>query len=75
MLDRSSKNFRASIIKMLQQANSNSLKKKEKKKGKFQQRGTGSKKNHMAVIELKHTMTKIKHSLNGLSRGDDRRQN
>lgn len=69
MLELFSKNFRASIIKVLQQANS--LEKK-KKKGKFQQRHISARKNQMAITELKNPRNKIKQSLDGLSSRDDR---
>lgn len=68
ILELFSKNFRASIIKVLQQANSL----EKKKKGKFQQRHISARKNQMAITELKNPRNKIKQSLDGLSSGDDR---
>lgn len=68
MLEFFSKNFRTSIIKCF----SKQILWK-KKKGKFQQRHISARKNQMAITELKNTRNKIKHPMDGLSSGDDKR--
>lgn len=71
MLELSVKNFKASIIKLFQQANSKS----PETNGVGEHQRTqkicvSSKKDQMAFTELKNTKTKIKYSLDGLKSGD-----